>query len=126
MTARHIVSGGAVVAVLCLLAGCQTMQTVDVRPGLPPFEGRTREARVTFTNGTTTTLVFAFVMADTILGTSPTTGLVHRIPTGTVRTIELQRHSKTRTASLLVAHASLVVTVIALVIQVQPHYRGAF
>ena len=121
MTRRRV----APLALVALLAGCQTWQTVTVRPGVAPFD-RTSEAHLTLTDGTTSTLTAARVIADTIVGTSPTTGLVHRTPVTTVRSIELRRHSKTRTTSLLVAHASAVIMVITLIVQVQPHYRGAF
>ena len=126
MIVRRTLGRASVMVGIAFLVGCQTWQTVSVTPGTPAFEGRATEARVTYNDGVVATLTSALAFTDTILGTSPSTGLVVRTPAAAVRTLEVRRHSRTRTVSLLVAHASLVVSVIALVIHVQPHYRGAF
>ena len=126
MIARRALSRVAVLVAIGFLFGCQTWQLVAVAPGTPAFEGRATEARLTDGDGSVTNLTSALAFSDTILGTSSTTGLVVRTANSDVRTLEVRRHSLTRTASLLVAHASLVVGAIALVIHVQPHYRGAF
>ena len=126
MTIRRLVARAALLLALAFVAGCQTWHAVSVRPGVPAFEGRASQARITLADDSIIILNSALVMADTVLGTSPETGLVHRTPNGAIRTLELRRTSKTRTIGLLVAHASLVISGVAIVIWLQPHYRGAF
>jgi len=126
MTTSRFASRALLFATLAVVAGCQSWHAVPLRPGMPAFEGRASQARITLTDGTVTLLDGAVVVADTVLGTSPETGLLRRAPNGAIRTLEVRRVSKTRTVGLLVVHASLVISMIALVVHVQPHYRGAF
>lgn len=123
---RRRLSRAGLLLSLGMLAGCQTWHTVPARPGVPAFQGRATEARITFPDGSVTRLSGAVVAADTVLGTSPETGLIRRTPNDAIQTLEIRRVSKTRTVGLLVVHASFIVSVIALVVHIQPHYRGAF
>ena len=81
--------------------------------------------RVTLADGSRMTMVTHELRPDSLIGTMASGGPV-RAAVGDVQTLEVQRFSLPRTASLVVTHASALVTVIALIVHVQPHYRGTF
>jgi hypothetical protein len=115
-------------AVLVLLsvvafAGCRTWRPVDAS-GLAIAEARPDAVRLVRTDGTRVTVSRPVISSDSIVGYDGFDPVGAALTD--VRTIEVQRWSAPRTAGLVVAQASLVLHLFALIVQVQPHYRGLF
>lgn len=103
-----------------LLAGCQSWRASSLGPQALLEEERPGMIRVTLDDGRVATLSDPRMVADTIVGTGDT----QRAAAGEVRTLEVRRTSIPRTVALMVAHVTAVVTVVAFIIEIQPHYRG--
>lgn len=88
-------------------------------------DGPRGSARVTLADGSRTTLWTHEIQRDSIIGTTAAGDDV-RAAAGDVRSFEVPRLNATRTATLVVFHASALVSLIALIVHVQPHYRGTF
>lgn len=94
-------------------------------PVAPSGEAFARTTRLTLMTDQQLTMTSALIRPDSIIGTSEF-GEAVRVATSDVRSIEVHELSTTRTVGLLVTHASILVSAVALIIHVQPHYRGAF
>jgi hypothetical protein len=81
--------------------------------------------RLTLADGSQVILARPVVVADSIVG-SGEVGSVVRAGAGDVRALEVRRLNLTRTASLVVTQASFILSMIALIVHLQPHYRGLF
>jgi hypothetical protein len=112
--------------VLCLIAlpGCRTWQPLEAAPGPAIAEARPEAVRVVRADGTRLTVSRPSVRADSIVGYDGFDQVGAAL--ADVQSVELQRWSAPRTAGFLVAQASLVLHVLALIVQAQPHYRGLF
>jgi hypothetical protein len=104
-------------------AGCRTWQPMDVSG--PVISAAAPDiVRIVRTDGTRATVSDPAIVSDSIVGYDGfdpvRTALVD------VESVELQRWSGPRTAGLIVAQASLVLHFVALIVHVQPHYRGLF
>ncbi|MGE0157935.1 MAG: hypothetical protein AB7T31_00910 [Gemmatimonadales bacterium] len=106
------------------LAGCRTWQTAEGAPGPAIAAARPDAVRLVRSDGTRLSVSEPTLRSDSIVGFDGF-DLVGA-PLADVRSVELQRWSVPRTAGFLVAQASLVLHVFALIVQVQPHYRGLF
>jgi hypothetical protein len=114
-----------ILVLVCMMGttGCRTWQPVDVSsPALS--NGAPDVVRIVRTDGTRATLEDPRIVADSIVGFAGfdpvRTALVD------VESVELQRWSGPRTVGLIVAQASVVLHFVALIVHVQPHYRGLF
>lgn len=113
------------VVLLCLIAmsGCRTWRPVDVTG--PAISAAAPDVvRIVRTDGTRATVSDPSIVADSIVGYDGfdpvRTALVD------VESVELQRWSGPRTAGLIVAQASVILHLFALIVHAQPHYRGLF
>jgi hypothetical protein len=112
-------------ALVAFSSACQTWRPAPIAPNLAAPENRPDIIRVELADGRRITMPRPVITADSIVGVVGF-GSVIRTATADVRALEVQRYSLTRTFGLVLAHASAVVSVIALIVHVQPHYRGAF
>jgi hypothetical protein len=108
---------------MMMTAGCRTWSPVDVSsPALST--GTPDVARIVRTDGTRATVSDPRIVADSIVGFDGfdpvRTALVD------VESVEVPRWSGPRTIGLIVAQASVVLHFVALIVHVQPHYRGLF
>jgi hypothetical protein len=78
--------------------------------------------RVTFSDASVVTFERPSIVADSIQG-STASGDVRR-SVADVRGLEVRRSSVAKTGAFFVLQAAAVVSFIALVVHVQPHYRG--
>ena len=104
------------------LAACQTWRMPSVAPQTLIEGERPRVVRATLDDGRVLTLTQPVIVSDTIVGTT-LLGL-ERAPMSQLRSLEVRRTSVPRTLALIVTHVSAVVTAIAVIIEIQPHYRG--
>ena len=114
---------GFVLVCLIVMAGCRTWRPVDVSG--PTISAAAPDVvRIVRTDGTRATVSDPTIVADSIVGYEGfdpvRTALVD------VESVELPRWSGPRTAGLIVAQASLILHLFALIVQAQPHYRGLF
>lgn len=107
---------------LTLLGGCQSWRPTAVAPRQFISEEAPETVRMTLTDGRTLTMSGPRVESDSIVGV--TESGTTRIAAGDLSTLEVRRPSPTRTIALALVHASAVVTLIALIVAVQPHYSG--
>ena len=114
---------GVLVLTLVALAGCRTWRPVDPS-GLAAAGARPDVVRVMRGDGTQVTMSRPVITSDSIVGYDGFDPVGAAL--ADVRSVEVQRWSAPRTAGLVVAQASLVLHVLALIVQVQPHYRGLF
>jgi hypothetical protein len=114
-----------ILVLVCMTAttACRTWHPVDVS-GPALATGAPDVVRIVRTDGTRATLEDPRIVADSIVGFEGfdpvRTALVD------VESVELQRWSGPRTVGLIVAQASVVLHFVALIVHVQPHYRGLF
>lgn len=104
------------------LVACHSWRSASGPPGAFIAAERPHVVRLTRTNGSMVTLERPSVVGDSILGAAG--GAAARAATADVKTLEVRYTSVPKTLALLVAHASAVVTFVAFVIDLQPHYRG--
>jgi hypothetical protein len=110
---------------LCVIvtAGCRTWRPMDVS-GPAITAAAPDVVRIVRTDGTRATVSDPSVVADSLVGYDGfdpvRTALVD------VESVELQRWSGPRTAGLIVAQASVILHLLALIVHAQPHYRGLF
>lgn len=109
-------------ALLPSLGACHSWRTVSGAPRTYIDMERPQLVRATLEGGRTVTLAQPSMLADTIVGMTDL-GL-GRAPTLELRSLEVQRTSVPKTLALIVTHVAVVVTAIAIIIDVQPHYRG--
>jgi hypothetical protein len=108
---------------LSALAGCRTWRPVQV--SAPALVAAAPDVvRLVRSDGTRVTVSDPEIVADSIVGYDGFDPV--RTALTDVRSAELQRWSGPRTAGFIVAQASLVLHIFALIVQVQPHYRGLF
>lgn len=121
---KSYMRAGVVLLSVVVLAGCRTWQPLAVAPGPAIAETRPDGVRLVRTDGTRITVARPQVRADSIVGFDGFDPV--GAPLAEVRSVEIQRWSVPRTTGLIVAQASLVLHLFALIVQVQPHYRGLF
>jgi hypothetical protein len=115
----------AALVLVCLIAtaGCRTWRAVDVS-GPTIASAAPDVVRIVRTDGTRATVSDPRIVSDSIVGFDGfdpvRTALVD------VESVELQRWSGPRTVGFIVAQASVVLHFVALIVHVQPHYRGLF
>jgi hypothetical protein len=115
----------AVLVLVCMMAatGCRTWQPVDVSsPALST--GAPDVVRIVRNDGTRATVSDPRILADSIVGFDGFDPI--RTALVDVESVELQRWNGPRTVGLIVAQASVVLHFVALIVHVQPHYRGLF
>jgi hypothetical protein len=100
------------------LAGCTSWQQVGTSPGPVISEGP-RAVRITRPNGSTLTIVRPVIARDSIMGSGVT-----RVPVEEVLLLEVERDSPTKTIALIAAHVGTLVSLLALIVDYLPHYRG--
>ena len=87
-------------------------------------EARLDVVRLVRVDGTQVTVSRPVITSDSIVGYDGYDPVGAALTD--VRSLEVQRWSAARTAGFVVAQASLVLHLFALIVQVQPHYRGVF
>jgi len=102
--------------------GCHSWRPVSAAPHDVIDQERPAHVRATLDDGRVLTLAQPTVVADTLFGN--TGAGLERVPTAHVRALEVERGSVPKTLALIVTHVSVVLSVIAIIIDVQPHYRG--
>ena len=85
-------------------------------------EERPRQVRLTRVDGDTLTIERPTIAGDSIVGLSGI--FFRRVAISDVQLLEVERISPTKTAAMFVAQAGAVVSIIALIIDLLPHYRG--
>ena len=115
---------GSVLLFVAVLTGCRTWQPITVAPGPVIAETRPDGVRIVRTDGTRIDISQPQVRADSIVGFDGFDPV--GAPFSEVSSVEVPRWSVPRTTALIVAQASLVLHLFALIVQVQPHYRGLF
>jgi hypothetical protein len=113
-----------VLMVVAALAGCRTWQPITAAPGPVIADSRPDGVRLVRTDGTRIDVSRPQVRADSIVGFDGFDPV--GAPLSEVSSVEIPRWSVTRTTGLIVAQASLVLHLFALIVQLQPHYRGVF
>ena len=114
----------SVVLLLVLLAGCRTWRTVEMAPGPAILETRSETVRLRRSDGTRVMVSQPQVRADSIVGFDGFD--IVGAPLADVSAVEVQDWSGPRTVGFVVAQASIVLHLFALIVQAQPHYRGLF
>ena len=117
------VRAGFVLLCLIVMPACRTWRPVDVS-GATISAAAPDVVRIVRTDGTRATVSDPTIVADSLVGYDGfdpvRTALVD------VESVELQRWSGPRTAGLIVAQASVILHLFALIVHAQPHYRGLF
>jgi len=109
----------------CLLVplwGCRSWQAASIPPAILIAQERPDVVRVTLADSSVVTLQRPAMVADSIRGSTPE-GFV-RASVEDVRTLEVRRTSVPKTLSFFVFQAAAIVTFIAVIVDLQPHYRG--
>ena len=105
-----------------LLAGCRSWQATPATPAALIADQRPAEVRVTLADESVVTIERPSIVSDTIRGLTASENV--RAAIEDVRTLEVRRTSVPKSMALVVLHVAAVVSLIALVVHVQPHYRG--
>jgi hypothetical protein len=109
-------------AALPLVAGCRSWQATPIAPAtLIADEGPT-EIRVTFADERVVTIERPSIVSDSIRGLTRE-GTV-RAAIDDVRSLEVRRSSFPKSLAFVVFHVAAVVSFIAIIVDLQPHYRG--
>lgn len=103
-----------------LLAGCQSWRASSLGPERLIEEERPASIRVTLEDGRVATLTDPTLVSDTIVGTGA--GGIQRTAVSEVQGLEVRRTSVPKIAALVLANVTTVVTVIALIVDLLPHY----
>ena len=119
---QHVRAGFVLLTVIAL-AGCRTWRPVDVS-GPAIARAAPDVVRIVRADGTRATVSSPAIVSDSIVGFDGFDPV--RTALSDVSSVEIQRWSVPRTAGFVVAQASLVLHLFALIVQVQPHYRGLF
>ena len=109
-------------ATLPVLASCRSWQATPVAPASLIAEERPVEVRVTLADDRVVTLERPSIVSDSIRGLTPD-GTV-RAAIADVQAVEVRRTSLPKSLAFVVFHVAAVVSVIAVIVDLQPHYRG--
>ena len=105
-----------------LLAGCRSWQATPAAPAALIADGRPAEVRVTLADESVVTIERPSIVSDTIRGLSASGNV--RAAIEDVRTLEVRRSSVPKSMAFVILHVAAVVSFIAIVVDLQPHYRG--
>jgi hypothetical protein len=106
--------------VLCL-GGCASWHQPEALPSAVVTEERPRLVRVTRADGRTQTLERPVIVGDTIVASR---SIFNSVSLSDVQRFEVPRFSATKTFAFVAAQAGLVMSVMALIVDLLPHYRG--
>jgi len=104
------------------LGGCQSWQATEVYPGVLIAEQRPDAVRITLVDSSVVTFERPTIVADSIGGFTRTGNV--RAAVEDVRTLEVRRASVPKSLAFIVFHAAAVVSFVAIIVWLQPHYRG--
>jgi len=105
------------------LSGCYTWQSESRAPTSPVWRNLPGEIRLTLDDGSSLTLEQPVIRFDQTIRSQrggPSAALQD------ISAVEARRLSSVRTFSLVLAKASIVLHIITLIVDGQPHYRGLF
>jgi hypothetical protein len=107
---------------LAPLGGCHSWQATEVPLPLLIAERRPDAIRVTLADSSVVTFERPTIDADSIRGLTPTGNV--RAPVEDVRSLEVRRTSVPKSVAFVVSKVAAIVTFVAIIVYVQPHYRG--
>jgi hypothetical protein len=108
---------------LPLLSGCYTWRAESRAPTSPVWRNLPGELRLTLDDGSSLTLERPVIRIDQTIRAErggPSASLQD------ISAVEARRFSGVRTFGLVLAKASVVLHIISLIVDGQPHYRGLF
>jgi hypothetical protein len=109
--------------VLLSLSGCYTWRSESRAPTSPVWRNLPGEIRLTLEDGRSLTIEQPVIRIDQTIRSQrggPSA------PLQDVSAVEARRFSAVRTFSLVLAKLSVVLHVVGLIVDTQPHYRGLF
>jgi hypothetical protein len=113
----------SLLALALAFSGCHTWQSVSRAPTSAVWRDLPDEIRLTLEDGRSLTLERPVIRLDqTIQSESGGPSAALR----DISSVEARRLSTVRTAGLVLAKASILFQVIAVIVAVQPHYHGLF
>ncbi len=113
----------SLLALVLTLSGCYTWQSVSRAPTSAVWRDLPDQIRLTLEDGSSLTIERPVIRIDQTIGSErggPSAALQD------ISSVEARRLSIVRTGGLVLAKASVVFQVIALIVAVQPHYHGLF
>jgi hypothetical protein len=122
--ARRFTNAPLLMVALLASSGCYSWRSESRAPTSPVWRDLPGEIRLTLDDGSTLTLNRPVIRIDQTIssefGRGPSAALQD------ISAVEARRFSSFRTFSLVLAKASIVLQVVSLIVDGQPHYRGLF
>jgi hypothetical protein len=118
---RNLRSATSLVLVMLALSGCRTWQPVSRAPTSPVWRDLPDAIRLTMEDGRSLTIERPVIRFDQTIQSEfggPYASLQD------ISAVEARRLNTIRTLSFLLAHASGLLHIISVIVDVQPHYRG--
>jgi hypothetical protein len=106
------------------LSGCQTWRTESRAPTSRVWRDLPGEIRLTLEDGSSLTIERPVIRLDQTIRSSRSGGPFAALQD--VSAVEAKRFSAVRTFGLVLAKGSVVLHIISLIVDGQPHYRGLF
>ena len=108
---------------LPLMVGCRSWQATPFEQAYPSGSERPERVRLLLADSSVVVLERPVLSADSIRGFTEG-GRNVSAATGDLQSFEVQRFSIVKSIAAVLAHVSTIVSVVTVIIDVQPHYRG--